>query len=271
MSTHGITLPRIGLGTYSLQGAAGVEQMTAAIEGGYRLIDTAYNYENEGAVGRAIAQADMPRDQLLVTSKLPGRYQGHDEALVSLQESLYRLGLDRLDLYLIHWPNPKQGRYLEAWKALLEAREQGLVTHIGVSNFLPEHIQELERETGVRPAVNQLELHPAFPQTELLKWHRERNIAVAAWSPLGRGELLEHPTLIHIAAREGLSPGELILAWHAACGTIPLPRSTSPERQAENLAAVDKQISAEAVAAITELGRDGRRLWNQDPAEYEEF
>ncbi|AGF71526.1 aldo/keto reductase [Corynebacterium halotolerans] len=267
-----ISLPTIGLGTYSLRGSRGAAAVAAAIESGYRLIDTAYNYENEGVVGRGIADSGIDRDELIVTSKLPGRFQTRDEVATVLEESTYRLGLDHLDLYLIHWPNPKQGRFIDAWRGLVDAREAGLVRHIGVSNFLPEHIEAVEEATGVRPEVNQVELHPRFPQTELLAWHAERGIAVEAWSPLGRGDLLDHPTILHLAQRESISPGALILAWHAAVGSVPLPRSSSPERQRANLAAVERQLSAETVAAVSAIAAyGGRRLWDQDPATYEEF
>ncbi|MGD7002686.1 aldo/keto reductase [Corynebacterium halotolerans] len=271
MSTDQITLPPIGLGTWSLRGAAGAGQIRTAVDSGYRLLDTAYNYENEGAVGAAITSSGVDRDELLITSKLPGRYHGHDDALTAIEESLFRLGLEHLDLYLIHWPNPRQGKFVEAWHALIEAQEKGLVRHIGVSNFLPEHIAELREQTGVTPVVNQLELHPLFPQTEVLQWHREHGITVEAWSPLGRGSLLEDPVITETARAEDMSPGELMLAWHAAIGTVPLPRSASPQRQKLNLAAVGKRISRESVAAVTAIGDDGRRLKNQDPAEYEEF
>lgn len=271
MTRDTIDLPRIGLGTVALRGATGAEQMRTAIQMGYRMLDTAYNYENEGAVGRAITRSGIPREDLVVTSKLPGRYHGHYDALTALEESTFRLGLDYLDLYLIHWPNPGQGRFVEAWNALIEARDRGMVRHIGVSNFLPEHIAELERETGELPAVNQVELHPMFPQNELRQWHRERGIAVQAWSPLGRGEMLGDPTILQAADNEQLTPGELILAWHGALGTIPLPRSTSADRQRQNLRAVEKPITAQSVEALAALGADGGRLWNQDPAEYEEF
>lgn len=267
-----ITLPKIGLGTYSLQGSDGAAAVASAIRAGYRLIDTAYNYENEGAVGRGITASGVARDELIVTSKLPGRYQESGPARTALEESIYRLGLEYLDLYLIHWPNPRQGKFVAAWEALVDARAAGLVRHIGVSNFLPEHIEAVEAATGVLPEVNQVELHPLFPQAELLAWHAERGIAVQAWSPLGRGDLLSDPTIGELARTEGLSPGALILAWHAAVGTVPLPRSTSEARRAENLAAVEKQLDEGTVAAISALAGDGgRRLWDQDPAVYEEF
>ncbi len=267
-----ISLPTIGLGTYSLRGSEGAKAVASAIADGYRLIDTAYNYENEGAVGRGIATSGVDRDELVVTSKLPGRYQGRGEVRTAIEESIHRLGLEHLDLYLIHWPNPRRGTFIEAWEGLVDARDTGLVRHIGVSNFLPAHIEAVEEATGVRPEVNQVELHPLFPQPELLTWHAERDITVEAWSPLGRGDLLDHPAIVELAAREGLSPGALILAWHATIGTVPLPRSTSAERRRENLGAVSRRLPAETVTALGAIAEDGgRRLWDQDPAVYEEM
>ncbi len=162
----GATLPAIGFGTYSLNGAAGVATLMSAIRHGYRLLDSAFNYENEGAVGQAARHAGVPRSRLHVTSKLPGRHHQYDAALATIEESLYRAGLDYYDLYLIHWPNPSRGLYVEAWTALVEARRRGLVRSIGVSNFLPAHLEQIISATGVRPAINQIEMHPYFPQAE---------------------------------------------------------------------------------------------------------
>lgn len=161
-ANDGLELPPTGFGTYKVNGLAGVDAIKSAIHQGYRLIDSAFNYENEGVVGRAIRESGVPREDIIVTSKLPGRHHAHDEALLTIEESVCRMGLDYIDLYLIHWPNPSQGQFVEAWEALVEARERGLVKHIGVSNFLPGHIDLLIRDTGVTPAVNQVELHPYF-------------------------------------------------------------------------------------------------------------
>ncbi|CAG7844045.1 2,5-diketo-D-gluconic acid reductase B [Pseudoclavibacter triregionum] len=276
MGTTILDLPAVGFGTYTLKGEAGADAVAGAIERGYRLIDSAFNYENEGAVGKGVREglkrAGIDRDELIVTSKLPGRRHAKDEARVTIEESLLRTGLDRLDLYLIHWPNPAVDRYVEAWEALLEARERGLVREVGVCNFLPEHLERLERETGVLPAVNQIELHPRFPQAEQLAWHEARGIATEAWSPLARGrEVLERPEVTAIAERLGVAPGQVVLAWHVARGVVPIPKSSSPERQAENLAAAGIRLSEEDVAAITAIGRPDGRLKDQDPARYEEM
>ncbi|MBQ1009881.1 aldo/keto reductase [Micromonospora sp. M51] len=271
-AADGTTLPAIGLGTYQLNGSAGVDAIGQAIRAGYRLLDSAFNYENEGAVGRAVRSAGDVRDELIVTSKLPGRHHSYDEALTTVEESVFRTGLDRIDLYLIHWPNPKVDRYVQAWQALIEARERGLVRHIGLSNFLPEHIERLVAETGVAPVVNQIEVHPYFPQQEALDYHREHGILVQGWSPLGHGnDLRQHPVIGEIAAAHGVSPAQAILAWHVARQVIPLPKAASPQRQAENLDVFGITLTDAEVAAITALGRPDGRLADQDPAVYEEF
>ncbi|MEV4201287.1 aldo/keto reductase [Micromonospora globbae] len=271
-AADGTALPAIGLGTYRLTGSEGVDAIGEAIRAGYRLIDSAVNYENEGAVGRAVRAAGDVRDELIVTSKLPGRHHRYAEALATIEESVYRTGLDRIDLYLIHWPNPRTGLYVEAWKALVEARERGLVRHIGLSNFLPEHIDRLVAETGVAPVVNQIEIHPYFPQQDALDHHREHGILVQGWSPLGRGnDLLENPVVTEIAAAHGVTPAQTILAWHVARQVIPIPKAASPQRQRENLGIFDIALDEAEIAAITALGRPDGRLAGQDPAVYEEF
>ncbi|GAB4106544.1 aldo/keto reductase [Micromonospora taraxaci] len=271
-AADGTALPAIGLGTYQLNGSAGVDAIGHAIRAGYRLLDSAVNYENEGAVGRAARSAGDVRDELIVTSKLPGRHHRYDEALTTIEESVFRTGLDHVDLYLIHWPNPSQDLYVQAWRALIEARERGLVRHIGLSNFLPEHIERLVAETGVAPVVNQIEVHPYFPQQEALDYHREQGILVQGWSPLGHGnDLKQHPVIVEIANAHGVSPAQTILAWHVARQVIPLPKAASPQRQTENLDVFGITLTDAQVEAITALGRPDGRLSDQDPAVYEEF
>lgn len=232
----GTTLLQLGFGTYNLRGAEGAEAISSAIRAGNRLLDTAYNYENEGAVGEGIRRSGISREDLRVTSKLPGRYQEHDAAVAAVEESLYRAGLEYFDLYLIHWPNPQQGLYLQAWQTLIELRERGLLRSIGVSNFLPEHIEKLTAETGVTPSVNQIEIHPWFPQDDQVAWNHERGIAVEAWSPVGRNsDLQTSPVITDIAAELGRSTVQVILRWHFQRGVVPLPKSANPERQLENL------------------------------------
>lgn len=274
-----LSLPEIGLGTYKMQGQAGADSVAAGIRTGYRLIDTAYNYENEGAVGAGIraatgADASAPaisRDDVIVTSKLPGRYQRHDDAVAAVEESLFRLGLDRIDLHLIHWPNPRQGHYVEAFETLLELRERGLIRHVGVCNFLPEHLEAVHAATGEYPVVNQIELHPHFPQAEAVAVHRELGIVTQAWSPLLRGAVLEEPVIADIADAHSATAGQVVLAWHRGRGVLAIPKASSADRQRENLDSLDISLSNEEIEAITALGRpDGRRK-NQDPAVYEEF
>lgn len=269
--TDGTDLPAIGFGAYSLNGSSGVAAITSALQAGYRLIDTAFNYENEGAVGEAIRRAAVPRDSLRITSKLPGRHHRHDAALATIEESLWRAGLEYYDLYLIHWPNPQQGLYVEAWQALIEAQKRGLVRSIGVSNFLPEHLERIMHETGVPPVVNQIEMHPRFPQVEQRAFDKAHGIVTEAWSPLGRGTVLQEPVLTAIADRLHRSVGQVILRWHHQLGSLPLPRSASPERQAENLAIFDFELSPDDIARIATLARPDGRMRDQDPARYEEF
>lgn len=270
--SDGTPLPAVGFGTYLLNGSAGVAAMVQAMQHGYRLIDSAFNYENEGAVGEAVRQSGLPRQELLITSKLPGRRQRYGEALNTLQESLYRAGLDYYDLYLIHWPNPSKNLYVEAWQALIEGQRRGMVRHIGVCNFLPEHLNRLQRETGVLPCLNQIELHPYFPQEAQRAYHQQQGIVTESWSPLGRGnQLTQEPILQNIATRLGKSPAQVILRWHLQLGAIPLPKAASPARQLENLDLGDFALTPEDMAAIATLSRPDGRLANQDPAHYEEF
>jgi diketogulonate reductase-like aldo/keto reductase len=268
----GFSLPAIGLGTYSLDGNAGTDIIIEAIALGYRLLDSAFNYENEGAVGAAVRRCGLSRDEVLVTSKLPGRHHHYDEALTTIEESVLRTGLDYLDIYLIHWPNPLEDHYVEAWQALIESRNRGLIRHIGVSNFLPEHIERLRDETGELPALNQIELHPYFPQVEQLAYHRANGIITESWSPLGRGtDLIVNPVVAEIAATQDITPAQAILAWHVRAGALPIPKSRSLERQRENLDIFDIALSDESMERFESLARPDGRVANQDPSVYQEF
>lgn len=268
----GNTIPALGFGTYALKGEAGVNSIVDAIHSGYRLLDSAFNYENEGTVGQAVRQSGLSRESLMITSKLPGRHQKFDEAIETIEESLYRAQLSYYDIYLIHWPNPKQGLYVEAWKALIEAKKRGLIRTIGVCNFLPEHIEKLIQETGVTPAINQIELHPFFPQKEQLAFDQAHGIVTQAWSPLGRAsKILQDPALATIAHRLHKSIPQIILRWHYQLGAIPIPKSSSVKRQVENLSLFDFALTSEDMQHIAGLARKDGRLKNQDPAEYEEF
>lgn len=268
----GLTLPVIGFGTYPLKGIDGVNAIVSAINNGYRLLDSAYNYENEGTVGEAVRRSSVPRHELLITSKLPGRYQEYDKAVAAIQESLYRANLDYYDLYLIHWPNPNQDKYVEAWQALIDAKKWGLVRSIGVCNFLPEHLDRLEKETGIKPSINQIELHPFFNQAEQRKYHEENHIATESWSPFTRGfKDLEIDTLQTIAAHHNKTIAQIVLRWHFQLGAISIPKSASPVRQLENISIFDFSLDDTEMTMISALSRPDGRIANQDPAVYEEF
>jgi 2,5-diketo-D-gluconate reductase A len=267
----GSSLPAIGFGTYPLKGADGVAAVRSALEVGYRLLDTAVNYENESDVGEAIRQSGIPRDQIQVTSKIPGRHHGYDDAVRSTHESLERLGLDYLDLHLIHWPNPSVGRYPEAWRALVDLREKGLVRSIGVSNFSAGHLERIIDETGVTPAVNQIELHPYFPQSVMREVNEGYGIRTESWSPLGKRQApFTEPPVAEAAERHGVTPGQVILRWQVQLGSVPIPKSAAPERQRQNLEVFGFELTDEEVAAITALGRADGRLFGGDPDTHEE-
>lgn len=264
----GARIPAIGLGTYDLRGADGVTQTATAITAGYRLLDTAFNYDNEGAVGRAIAEAAVPRESLIYSTKLPGRYHRHDLARWAIEESLFRSGLDRLDLVLIHWPNPRIGLYAEAWRAVVEAREAGLVTMIGVSNFLPEHLDRIIGDTGVTPVLNQILVNPYVPHDEWRAADAERGILTEGYSPLGNGtDLAENTTVTRIAAAHEVSPARLLLAWAVTIGVIPLPKSATASRQAENLDVFDIELTGNELEELASLARAG----GADPLTHEEL
>jgi diketogulonate reductase-like aldo/keto reductase len=269
----GITLPVIGLGTYTLKGNQGANAIQHAIDDlGYRLIDSAYNYENEGTVGEAVRRSAVPRKELRITSKLPGRYQEYEKAITTIEESLYRAHLDYYDLYLIHWPNPIRDKYVEAWQALIDAKELGLIRSIGVCNFLPEHIERLEKETGVKPSINQIELHPFFNQAQQREWHEQHQITTQSWSPLARANaVLQNETLQQIAKHHDKSVSQIILRWHYQLGAVSIPKSSSPERQLENISIFDFSLDEAEMRLISELTRPDGRINNQDPAVYEEF
>lgn len=268
----GLKLPKVGFGTYKLNGAHGVSVIDSAIDQGYRLLDTAFNYENEGAVGEAVQRSSVPRSELIISSKLPGRHHDYHEAIDTIQESLYRAHLDYYDLYLIHWPNPKEDRYVEAWQALIDAQKFGLIRSIGVSNFLPEHLDRLEKETGVVPVINQVELHPYFNQEEQRKYDQDHGILTQAWSPIGRAsEMLQNETLKKIAAKYNKNVGQLILRWEVQLGTLPIPKSSTPSRQRGNIDIFDFTIKDEDMATINSLSSKDGRLKDQDPSYYQEF
>ena len=268
----GNTLPAVGFGTYPLRGVEGLSAVTSALEVGYRLLDTAVNYGNEREVGEALRRSGVPREDVAVASKIPGRHHGYDDAVASTEESLRTLGLDYLDLHLIHWPNPRVGKYVEAWRALVDLRARGLVRSIGVSNFTEEHLTRIIDETGVTPAVNQVELHPYFPQQQMRAVHDRVGIRTVAWSPLGKRQApFAEPAVAGAADRHGVTPGRVILRWHLQLGNLPIPKSADPARQRQNLDVDGFTLGDDEVAAITALGRSDGRLFGGDPDTHEEM
>jgi len=253
------TLPAIGFGTYPLKGDEGIAAIGSALDLGYRLLDTAVNYENETEVGEALRRSGLPRDQVQVTSKLPGRHHAYDEAVASVRGSLERLGLDHLDLHLIHWPNPSVDKYVDAWRAFVDLQKDGLVRSIGVSNFTEAHLQRIIDDTGVTPAVNQIELHPRFPQEEMRRVHERLGIRTEAWSPLGKQQApLDEPVVTQPAERLGVTAGQVILRWHVQLGSLAIPKSSSPERQRQNLDVFDFELGSDQMDLMAGLDRGAR-------------
>lgn len=266
----GNRIPALGFGTYKLKGFSGVQAIRAALGNGYRLLDSAVNYENEGTVGRAVKTSSIPRDQIFITSKLPGRHQVYEEAVTQIQESLCSAGLDYFDLYLIHWPNPQKNHYVDAWRALIDAQKFGLVHSIGVSNFAPEMIDRLIKETGVIPAVNQVELHPYGSNAKIRKYDQQNHIVTEAWSPLARaGACFKEPVIQKLAKKYKKSPAQIILRWEHQLGVVPIPKASSSAHQLSNLDIFDFKLTASEVKDITKLDKDdGLRF---DPHIHEEF
>jgi diketogulonate reductase-like aldo/keto reductase len=266
----GRQIPKIGLGTYGLRGEAGIASMLAGIESGYRLLDTALNYMNEHEVGEAVRRSGVAREEFLVTTKLPGRHHGFDETLASFEESRANLGLDFVDLYLIHWPLPKVGKFVESWQAMIALREDGRVGSIGVSNFTEAHLAMLIEETDVTPAVNQVELHPNFPQAALREFHLAHGIATESWSPLAvSASITSNSIVTAVADAHGVTPTQAVIRWHLQLGAIPIPKSGDPERQRENLDVFGFELTEEEMASISSL--ESGRLWGADPDTHEEF
>ncbi|KRK88575.1 aldo/keto reductase [Lentilactobacillus sunkii] len=268
----GYKMASVQFGTFQIRGGEGLQQTLAAINDGYRGLDTATNYDNEGMVGEAIRRSGIPRSEFFVTSKLPGKYHKYDEATKAIQESLYRLGLDYLDLYLIHWPLPKRDHYVEAFQAMIDAKKRGLIRSIGVSNFEPEHLDRLIKETGVTPAVNQIEAHPYWNNERMLKADQKRGIVTEAWSPLGRGSAaLKEPIIQELAKKYDKNVGQIILKWHNQRDIIPVPRSSNLVHQRANKDIFDFKLTDEEMKAINALTKPDGRVDGQDPKVYEEF
>jgi diketogulonate reductase-like aldo/keto reductase len=232
--------------------------VSLALEAGYRHIDTAAQYANEAGVGQAVRAFGIPRSELFVTTKCPNPDHGYEQARAACQMSLERLDLGPIDLYLIHWPVPSRDLYVDTWRAFIELQAEGLVRSIGVSNFHPAHLERLIAETGVAPVVNQIELHPRLQQRELRRLHAQLGIVTEAWSPLARGELLDDPAVVAIAARHGRTPAQVLIRWHLQIGNVVIPKSVTPERIVENLDVFGFELTAEDIAAIDALDRGGR-------------
>lgn len=266
----GWAIPLLGFGTSPMNDAEAATAVRSALELGYRLIDTAARYGNESGVGRGIRESGVPREEVMVTTKLRGADHGYNSTKTALHASLERLGLDYVDLYLIHWPLPKQGKYVESYRAMLSLRAQGLIRSAGVSNFTKAHIEQLDAETGVLPAVNQIQLSPATPRTALRAYLEKYGIATESWSPLGRRESLhEAPLIRELAQRYDKTPEQIILRWHVQHDLVAIPKSSDPERQKSNMAIFDFELSPEDLTRMRALDQGTAAV--VDPDEHEEF
>jgi 2,5-diketo-D-gluconate reductase A len=264
---NGVEMPQLGFGVFLVPADEVVEPVRAALDAGYRLIDTAKLYGNEEGVGRAIRESGLPRDEVFVTTKVWNSDHGYDTTLRAFDESRKLLGLDVVDLYLIHWPTPKRNLFVETWKALETLYADGRVRAIGVSNFNVPHLQRLLDETTVVPAVNQIELHPGFPQEELRAFHAQHGVVTESWSPLGRGHgLLDNPAVTSIAATHDRTPAQVVLRWHLQLGCAVIPKSTHAERIAENFDVFDLELTDAEMATLSAIAEPGRV--GPDPAEF---
>ncbi|MFJ4466114.1 aldo/keto reductase [Streptomyces sp. NPDC089424] len=265
---NGVEMPQLGFGVWQVPDDEAERAVATALETGYRSIDTAAIYGNEEGTGRAIGASGVPREELFVTTKLWNGDQGYDSTLRAFDVSLAKLGLDYVDLYLIHWPLPAKGLFVDTYKAFEKLQSDGRIKAIGVSNFLPEHLERLIAETSVVPAVNQIELHPHLQQHAAREFHAEQGIATEAWSPLGSGRgLLEVPAIVAIAQKHNRTPAQVVLRWHLQLGNVVIPKSVTPSRIAENIDVFDFSLDTEDLAAISALNED-RRL-GPDPATFD--
>jgi 2,5-diketo-D-gluconate reductase A len=264
-------IPQLGFGVWQIPPDETATAVKQAIAAGYPSIDTAQGYDNEEGVGAGIRESGIDRDELFLTSKLRTKYLGEEEALAGIKESLAKLGTDYLDMFLIHWPAPKLDRYVAAWRGLIRAKQEGLVRTIGVSNFLPEHLERIIDETGVVPAVNQLETHPYYQQRAVRDFHRRNRIQIESYSPLGSGAVLKDATLAAIGKAHGKSPAQAILRWHIQEGLIAIPKSVTPERIKQNLEVFDFELSADEMACIARLDNPESGKTGSEPAEFNDL
>jgi 2,5-diketo-D-gluconate reductase A len=264
LMNNGIQIPQLGFGVFLIPPEETEKAVSEALSAGYRLIDTAQGYGNEEGVGAAISSAGIPRDELFITTKLTNSEHGYDKALRAFDESMNKLGLDVLDLFLIHWPLPMFDEYVETWRAFERLLSDGRVLSIGVSNFEIEYLERLLAETDVTPAVNQVELHPEFPQEELREFHAAHGILTESWGPLGQGKgLLENRHILDVARRKARTPGQVVLRWHIQLGNVVIPKSVNPDRIRENIDIFDFELDESDMQAIAQV-RTGRRL-GSDP------
>jgi 2,5-diketo-D-gluconate reductase A len=256
----GKRIPQLGFGVWRLSDEEAPAVVGTALEAGYRLIDTAAMYGNEAGIGRAVAASGLPREEVFVATKVWNDRHGYDETLRACEESLARLALDYVDLYLVHWPVPQSGRYVDTWRALMRLREDGRARSIGVCNFTIEHLKRVIDATGSTPSVNQVELHPRFQQKDLRAFHQEAGIVTEAWAPLGRGGLLEDPAIRAIAEKHGRTPAQIVLRWHLDGGTVAIPKSATPARIRENREVDGFTLDAEDLARIAALDDPAGRM-----------
>jgi 2,5-diketo-D-gluconate reductase A len=262
----GNSMPQVGLGVYLTPPEATERAVATALDAGYRHIDTAAAYGNEVETGRAVAKSGIPREDVFLVTKLWNADQGYDKTLAAFDASLRRLGIDHLDLYLIHWPMPAANAFIDTFKAFAHLRDQGRISSIGVCNFAPEHLRLLIDATGIVPAVNQVELHPLLAQHELREMHAQLGIATEAWSPLGRGSLLGNPIITGVAEAHGKTAAQALIRWHIQLGNIVIPKSVTPERIVSNFDVFDFELSENDMASISALD-DGTRL-GPDPRSF---
>jgi diketogulonate reductase-like aldo/keto reductase len=252
---NGVEIPQLGFGVFQVPDTETTAAVTAALDAGYRSIDTAAIYGNEAGVGQALAQSGIPREELFVTTKLWNTDQGYDSTLRAFDASLAKLGLDHADLYLIHWPTPDRDLYRDSWKAIEKLVADGRIRAAGVSNFQPAHLHRLLEDSSLVPAVNQIELHPGLQQQELRALHAELGIATEAWSPLAQGAMLAEPALTAIAERHGKSPAQVVLRWHLQLGNVVIPKSVTPARIRQNIDVLDFVLTGDEMDAIAALDR----------------
>ncbi|HSM43957.1 MAG TPA: aldo/keto reductase [Acidimicrobiia bacterium] len=265
---NGVPIPQVGFGVFLIPPDETATAVTTALDAGYRLIDTAQGYQNEEGVGQAIAQSDVPRDEIFVTTKLVNGQHGYERALAGFDASMRRLRIDVIDLFLIHWPLPMFDQYVETWRAFEQLLDDGRVRSIGVSNFKIEHLERLADETDITPALNQVELHPEFPQEELRAYHDAHGIVTESWGPLGQNRgLLEDARVVSIAEEKGRTPAQVVLRWHVQVGNVVIPKSVTPHRIRENIDVFDFELDDADMEIFAELNV-GRRL-GPDPNDFD--